>query len=195
MVAVAIALAGAATAFATAGAPAPPPPPPASAGAPALPAGAGAPALARAVPTRLRIPALGVDAGLLPLALGPDGSLRPPPPERGDSAGWYAAGTSPGERGTAVVAGHVDTPAGPAVFFLLSRLAPGASVTVDRAGGGSAVFTVDRVVNYPKSGVPDEVYAPASRPELRLITCGGSFDRSRGGYQDNTVVYAHLTGG
>ncbi|GLW59504.1 class F sortase [Kitasatospora phosalacinea] len=147
----------------------------------------------RAEPIRLRIPSLGIDTALLPLGLGPDGALQPPPLGQGGTAGWYAAGTSPGEKGTAIVTGHVDTPDGPAVFYPLSQLTPGATVTVERADHTTATFTVDRVTNYPKTNVPDEVYAPATRPELRLITCGGAFDRTRGGYQDNTVAYAHLT--
>ncbi|MFC8718636.1 class F sortase [Kitasatospora sp. NPDC057198] len=194
LTAAAIALTGAATALATAGTPAPPPPPPAAAAPASAPTTADARSLPRAAPIRLRVPSLGIDTALLPLALAPDGTLTPPPPEQGDTAGWYAAGTSPGEKGTAIITGHVDTPDGPAVFYPLSRLRPGAAVTVDRADGTTAAFTVDRVVNYPKAAVPDEVYAPAARPELRLITCGGPFDRTRGGYQDNTVVYAHLAG-
>ncbi|MGW4694023.1 class F sortase [Kitasatospora cineracea] len=197
LAAAAIVLAGTATALATSGAPAPPPPPQttatAAAAAAAAPTAPGIPGMPRATPVRLRIPSLGIDTALIPLVLGPDGALQPPPLDQGGTAGWYAAGTSPGEQGTAILAGHVDTPAGPAIFYPLSRLAPGATVTVERADGTTAAFTVDRITNYPKTAVPDQVYTPATRPELRLITCGGTFDRTRGGYQDNTIAYAHLT--
>ncbi|RAJ45341.1 sortase family protein [Kitasatospora sp. SolWspMP-SS2h] len=195
LAAAAIGLAGTATVLATTGTPAPPPPAPAATTpAPDDPATTGAPGMPRADPTRLRIPLLGIDTTLIPLALGPDGTLQPPPLDQGATAGWYAAGTSPGETGTAIVTGHVDTPAGPAVFHPLSLLTPGATLTVDRADRTTATFTVDRVTNYPKTDIPDEVYAPAAHPELRLITCGGTFDRAHGGYQDNTVAYAHLVG-
>ncbi|BFV55334.1 hypothetical protein KCMC57_up04380 [Kitasatospora sp. CMC57] len=149
--------------------------------------------LPRSVPVRVRIPALGTDTPLLQLTLDQAGALRPPDPEDPAQAGWYAAGTSPGETGTALITGHVDTVHGPAAFFGLSTLTAGQRIEVDRADGTTARFTVDAVENLPKDGFPDQrVYGAASRPELRLITCGGHYDRAHGGYQDNTVVYAHL---
>ncbi|MFJ9516659.1 class F sortase [Kitasatospora sp. NPDC101801] len=149
--------------------------------------------LARAVPVRLRIPALGIDTPLVPLTLDQDGALRPPDPDGPDLVGWYAAGTSPGETGTALITGHVDTARGPAAFFGLSTLTAGQQVEVARDDGSTGRFTVDAVVNHPKSDFPEQrVYAAAPRPELRLITCGGRYDRAHGGYQENTVVYAHL---
>ena len=108
--------------------------------------------------------------------------------------GNYAAGPSPGEIGTAVLAGHADTPRGTAVFFRLATLTPGQTITIEREDGHTAHFTIDAVESHPKDAFPsNRVYAPANRPELRLITCGGAFLRDRGGYQDNTVVFAHLT--
>ncbi|GAA1162850.1 sortase (surface protein transpeptidase) [Kitasatospora gansuensis] len=149
--------------------------------------------LPRAVPVRVRIPALGTATPLVGLTLDQNGALRPPDPDDPDLAGWYAAGTSPGETGTALITGHVDTVHGPAAFFGLSTLTAGQRVEVDRADGSVARFTVDAVENHPKDGFPEQrVYGPAPRPELRLITCGGRYDRAHGGYQENTVVYAHL---
>ncbi|KRB70186.1 hypothetical protein ASE03_25215 [Kitasatospora sp. Root187] len=149
--------------------------------------------LARAVPVRVRIPVLGIDTSLGQLTLDQSGSLRPPDPDGPDAAGWYAAGTSPGETGTALITGHVDTARGPAVFFRLATLTAGQQIEVDRADGSTARFTVDAVQNHPKDDFPEQrVYGPAPRPELRLITCGGRYDRAHGGYQENTVVYAHL---
>lgn len=134
-----------------------------------------------------------VDAPLIGLHLAADGSLQPPPASESNLAGWYAEGTSPGETGTAVVTGHVDTARGPAAFFRLVELAPGAEIAVERADRTVVRFAVDSVVAYPKSAFPSGlVYSPAPRPELRVITCGGPYDRTRGGYRDNVVVSAHL---
>ncbi|MDQ0748296.1 hypothetical protein QF034_002527 [Streptomyces africanus] len=152
------------------------------------------PALPPSPPDRIRIPAIRVNAPLTGLGLTRTGSLDVPPAERKNLAGWYEAGTTPGERGTAIVAGHVDNADGPAVFYGLGALAKGATVEVDRRDGSVAVFTVDAVEAYAAKGFPDEkVYGAARRPELRVITCGGGYSRGSG-YQGNVVVFAHLTG-
>ncbi|MEU6933420.1 class F sortase [Streptomyces sp. NPDC046385] len=144
-------------------------------------------------PVRIRIPAIAVDAFLARLELDADGALRPPPATAPALAGWYADGTAPGSRGTAVVAGHVDTPTGPAVFHRLGALEKGAEIAVDRQDGRTALFTVDAVEVHAKDDFPDDkVYAGSTRPELRLITCGGSWSRTTG-YRANTVVYATLS--
>ncbi|MFE9426378.1 class F sortase [Kitasatospora sp. NPDC006697] len=174
---------------------APPQPEP----APTLPAPAatsGRPAVAglpASPPTRLRIPAIGVDAKVLPLDLDAQGRLSTPPADHHDLAGWYRGSASPGADGVAVLVGHVDDKHGPSVFFLLGRLRPGAAVTLTRQDRRTAGYTVDAVRSYPKADFPtSEVYAPTGRPELRLITCGGHYDH-RTGYQANIVVFAHLT--
>ncbi|MFH9570396.1 class F sortase [Streptomyces sp. NPDC017230] len=155
---------------------------------------AAAPALPPSPPDRVRIPAIGVDAPMTGLGLTPSGSLDVPPAERENLAGWYEAGTAPGETGTAIVAGHVDNAEGPAVFYRLGALEKGATIEVDRRDGGVAVFTVDAVEVYAAKDFPDErVYGAANRPELRVITCGGGYSRGTG-YQGNVVVFAHLTG-
>lgn len=142
----------------------------------------------------MRIPSIRVDAPLMGLGLTPTGSLDVPPAEKENLAGWYEAGTTPGERGTAIVAGHVDNADGPAVFYDLGALKRGATVEVDRRDGGIAVFTVYAVEVYDARDFPDaKVYGAARRPELRVITCGGGYSRSTG-YQGNVVVFAHLTG-
>ncbi len=151
-------------------------------------------ALPPSPPDRIRVPAIGVDAPLTGLGLTGTGSLDVPPPERPDLAGWYEAGTTPGESGTAVVAGHVDNAEGPAVFYSLGALRRGGTVEVDRRDGTTAVFTVHAVEVYDARDFPDgKVYGAAERPELRIITCGGGYSRTTG-YQGNVVVYAHLTG-
>lgn len=153
-----------------------------------------APALAPSPPDRVRIPAIRVDAPLMGLALTPSGSLDVPPAARKNLAGWYEAGTTPGERGTAIVAGHVDNAEGPAVFYDLGALRKGSPIEVDRRDGSVAVFTVDAVEVYDAKDFPDEkVYGAAARPELRVITCGGGYSRATG-YRGNVVVFAHLTG-
>ncbi|KQV99023.1 class F sortase [Streptomyces sp. Root369] len=155
---------------------------------------AGVPALPPSPPDRVRIPAIGVDAPLMGLALTRSGSLDVPPAGRKNLAGWYEAGTTPGETGTAIVAGHVDNAEGPAVFYDLGALRKGSAIEVDRRDGSVAVFTVDAVEVYGAKDFPDEkVYGAASRPELRVITCGGGYSRSTG-YRGNVVVFAHLTG-
>jgi sortase (surface protein transpeptidase) len=127
------------------------------------------------------------------LGLTPTGSLDVPPAARENLAGWYEAGTTPGETGTAIVAGHVDNADGPAVFYNLGALKKGATIEVDRRDGGVAVFTVHAVEVYDAKGFPDStVYGAAARPELRVITCGGGYSRSTG-YQGNVVAFAHLT--
>ncbi|MGV9883209.1 class F sortase [Streptomyces sp. NPDC003006] len=144
-------------------------------------------------PDRVRIPAIGVDAPLMGLGLTRQGSLDVPPPERKNLAGWYEAGTTPGERGTAILAGHVDNQEGPAVFYELGALRKGRTIEVERRDGSVAVFTVDANEVYDAKDFPDEkVYGAAPRPELRVITCGGKYSK-RTGYQGNVVVFAHLT--
>lgn len=158
------------------------------------PRAAAAPALPPAPPTRIRIPSLHVDAPLTGLRLTAGGSLDVPPAERRNLAGWYEAGTTPGERGTAIVAGHVDNAEGPAVFYALGALRKGQDVEVDRGDGRTAVFTVDAVEVHDSRDFPDEkVYGAAPRPELRVITCGGGYSKKTG-YLGNVVVFAHLTG-
>ncbi|WP_281156016.1 class F sortase [Streptomyces sp. HYC2] len=153
-----------------------------------------APALPPSPPLRIRIPSIRIDAPLTGLALTKSGSLEAPPADNKNLAGWYEAGTTPGERGTAIVAGHVDNARGPAVFYNLGALKKGSTVEVDRRDGGVAVFTVDAIEVYETEDFPDEkVYGAATRPELRVITCGGGYSRTTG-YRGNVVVFAHLTG-
>jgi hypothetical protein len=139
-------------------------------------------------PTRVRIPALAVDAPLERLGLRADGALDPPV----DYArpGWYAAGTAPGDVGPAVIAGHVDSTRGPAVFFRLADLSVGDRVEVVRDGRWVR-FRVTGVERYAKARFPTQrVYGPTPDAQLRLITCGGAFNTQRRSYVDNIVVYA-----
>lgn len=142
---------------------------------------------------RLAIPAITIEAPVVGLGLDRSGTLRSPPVDNPRLVGWYGDGPTPGEKGTAVAVGHRDTRTGPAVFLNLDSLKPGNTVRVTREDGLTAVFTVHRVRTYEKDRFPDqEVYGQADRPELRLLTCGGSF-RPKEGYEANVVVFAHLT--
>lgn len=150
-------------------------------------------AMPRSTPTRLTIPAIGVNTPFTPLHLGADGVLQAPPESDANLAGWYADGPTPGERGPSIVAGHVDTRTGPAVFFLLSLVKPGETAVVTREDGSTATFKVDAVRTFSKGSFPDkQVYGDTPDAELRIITCGGSFDRAKQDYKANTVVFAHL---
>ncbi|AJE40571.1 class F sortase [Streptomyces nodosus] len=154
----------------------------------------GARALPPSPPDRIRIPSIRVDAPLTGLRLDSAGRLEAPPASRKNLAGWYEAGTAPGATGTAVVAGHVDNSAGPAVFYDLGALRKGSTIEVHRRDRSTAVFTVYAVEVFADKDFPDrKVYGKADRPELRVITCGGGYSR-RTGYLGNVVVFAHLTG-
>lgn len=181
----------------------PPAPPSAAAPAAAAPAPAASsaapesaapgPSLPRSVPKRLRIPAIAVDAPFTPLSIGSSGRLDAPPPNDKNLAGWFKDGVTPGERGAAIVAGHVDTTTGPAIFLQLRFLRPGSSVDITRTDGTVATFKVDTVETFSKAKFPDKrVYADTPDAQLRLITCGGNYNKTVKDYEDNVVVFAHL---
>jgi hypothetical protein len=143
------------------------------------------------VPVRLRVPAAQVDTPLQQLGRNADGTIAVP--DDPDVAGWYAEGPRPGQPGPAVILGHVDSVAGPAVFFHVARLSPGDVITVDSADGSSLAFRVTGVTRVPKNQFPtDLVYLPTLQPALRLVTCGGSFDTAAHSYRDNVIVFADL---
>lgn len=151
-----------------------------------------APSPARITPVRLDIPRIGVHTSLIRLGLNPDGTVEVPPLESDAPAGWYGNSAIPGEIGAAVILGHVDSARdGPAVFYRLGKLRPGDAISVGRADGTVARFTVAEVAQYPKSRFPTRLaYGPTAYPALRLITCGGSFDRIHRSYRDNIIVSA-----
>jgi sortase (surface protein transpeptidase) len=140
-------------------------------------------------PVRVEIPSIGVSSPLVRLGLKRDRSMEVP----GDFqvAGWFTGGPQPGQLGPAVIAGHVDSRAGPAVFYRLRDLRPGDQIRVVRADRRVVRFEVDALASYPKQALPTEaVYGATTAPVLRLITCAGSFDRASGSYRDNLVVSA-----
>ncbi|EST25586.1 class F sortase [Streptomyces roseochromogenus] len=153
--------------------------------------------LGDALPQRVDIPQLGVRAPVVSRGLDTQGAVDPPPLDQPGVVGWYGAGPEPGARGAALLVGHVDTETRPAVFYKLSTLKPGASVRVVRSDGKVATFTIDDVRVLPRAGFDaHQAYGPhrPGRAELRLITCGGTFDRASRSYTANVVVSAYLTG-
>jgi hypothetical protein len=142
-------------------------------------------------PVRVEIPKIGVVSSLDRLGRAPDGTIQEP--TRWAVAGWYAAGTRPGDPGSAVILGHVDSKGGPAVFFRLRELRQGDAIAIGRADGSSVRFVVQRIEQYPKDRFPtDEVYYPTLTPTLRLVTCGGQFDATAGRYRSNVIVFATM---
>jgi hypothetical protein len=186
----------------------PPQPPPAAAEAPSSPVTAGVPAssgtagsakeanlgpiLTQSRPVGIDIPSLGIRTrNFVDLGQAANGSLEVPTDY--SAVGWYTEGASPGTLGPAVLVGHVDSHKGPAVFYRLGALKRGAKVTVTRRDGSSATFTVDEIRRFSKDHFPTNlIYGATDRAELRLITCGGSFDPKTGHYLDNVIAFAHL---
>ncbi|MFD0340579.1 class F sortase [Streptomyces sp. NPDC127117] len=150
-----------------------------------------------AVPKRVEIPSIGIEAPVVARGLDKDGAIEPPSFDTPQTVGWYGDGTEPGAKGPALLVGHVDTETRPAVFYGLSAARPGARVDITRADGTVAEFTIDDVQVFTRARFDaDKAYGPRKdgRAELRLITCGGAFDRKTHSYDANVVVSAYLTG-
>ena len=163
--------------------------------APVAPVSDLGPLLAASPPVAVDIPSIDVHTtGLVPLSVGADGVL--PAPTDFATAGWYTGGPTPGQLGPAIIAAHVDGPDGPALFYRLGELTAGSEVAVTREDGTVARFTIDSVESYAKAEFPtSRVYGNSTnRAELRLITCGGAFDRTTGHYVDNVIAFGHLVG-
>ncbi|MBO2450040.1 class F sortase [Actinomadura barringtoniae] len=169
-----------------------PPQPPASAAAEDHPVPASG--MAGSQPTTIAISAIGVRAPIMNVGMAADGTVDVPPLDHAGTAGWYDRGPSPGQRGPAVILGHVDSAAsGAAVFYRLGDLRPGALVEVRRRDGSTAEFDIDSVERFNKDSFPTQrVYGQLNYPGLRLITCGGTFDRATGHYTDNVIAFGHL---
>lgn len=145
-----------------------------------------------AAPDRVSIPSIRVDAPVMPVGLDADGWVGAPPPEDPNLAGWFTGAVSPGEKGTAVVVGHVDNRQGPAVFYGLGALKKGNRVEIRRKDGKTAVFEIYGIEVFEKNDFPgDRVYGSKGTPELRVITCGGGFSK-QSGYAGNVVAFARL---
>ncbi|MFI7238384.1 class F sortase [Streptomyces cyaneofuscatus] len=150
-----------------------------------------------AAPRSVEVPSVGIDAPVVRRGLDKDGAIDPPPYDLPQTAGWYGKGTEPGAEGAALLVGHVDTETKPAVFYGLSAVRPGEKVKVTREDGSVAEFTVDGVQVVTRERFDAEkAYGPRvdGRAELRLITCGGTYDQKSRSYTANVVVSAYLTG-
>ncbi|UGQ10791.1 class F sortase [Yinghuangia sp. ASG 101] len=144
-------------------------------------------------PYRVHIPRIKVNAPVVGLGLDASGVLEVPPPTNSNLVGWYKGGPAPGARGASILVGHVDTKSGPAVFWNLGVLRPGDEIAVDRADGRTATFRIDSVEVFEKTAFPnDRVYGETSDAQLRLITCGGVYDKQNKDYTSNVVAFAHL---
>ncbi len=151
------------------------------------------PPIARSVPVSLQVPAIGVSTSLSTLGLNATGTVEVPTDY--DQPGWYQLGPTPGQIGSSVILGHVDTFRGPAVFFRLRTLEAGDQVDVILADGAVVRFAVSTVAQYTKARFPDqEVYGSHGYSGLQLVTCGGTFDSQTGHYLSNIVVYTTLVG-
>ncbi|WP_312880410.1 class F sortase [Actinokineospora xionganensis] len=148
-------------------------------------------AAARIKPVSVEIPKIRAKSSLVPVGLAADGTLEVPPTSQPLQAAWYELGPMPGEVGPSVVLGHVDGDGKPGIFHQLTKLAPGDEVLIAREDGSTVTFVVRRLQQVAKDAFPtEEVYGDTAGPELRLITCGGSFDRATGNYRDNVIAYA-----
>jgi sortase (surface protein transpeptidase) len=142
-------------------------------------------------PAELSIPSIGAHSSLVGLALNGDGTVEVPPVTAPMQAGWFAGGPKPGEPGPAVILGHVNGGGHAGIFARLHELKAGAEVLIGQTDGSTKRFVVRRVDQVAKSQFPtDAVYGDTAGPELRLITCGGTFDRAAHSYRDNVIVYA-----
>ncbi|MFE0025090.1 class F sortase [Amycolatopsis sp. NPDC059021] len=149
----------------------------------------------RVTPIAVHIPKLDARSSLIKLGLDANQHMQTPSVATPMQAGWYEPGPAPGQTGPAVIVGHIDGATQPGIFYRLHELAPGDRVTVERADGSVLTFAVRRSVRAPKDHFPTkEVYGRTAGPELRLITCGGSYDRTAGSYRDNIIVFAQLEG-
>ncbi|MEV1333330.1 class F sortase [Micromonospora costi] len=151
------------------------------------------PVLPASEPVELTIRTIDLRAPVHSVGIAADGSIGVPDAGRAQEAGWYDQGPTPGQYGPAVIVGHVDTTTGPAVFHELKDLRAGDRVEVTREDGTVAVFEVNQMQRFDKSELPvGEVFGDFSRPNLRLITCGGRWVGGETGYADNVVVFASL---
>lgn len=150
-------------------------------------------ALGRSTPAKVRVPKIGAESSLVALGLNKDQTIQVPPVSQPMQAGWYDGAPTPGEKGPAIVLGHVDGAGKPGIFYKLREVAVGDEVLVDREDGKTVRFVVHETQQVAKKDFPTErVYGDTERPELRLITCGGIFDKGARSYQDNIIVYATM---
>ncbi len=142
------------------------------------------------VPSRLTIPSIGVNARVEQVGVTSSGEMGLP--SSAWTVAWYNLGTAPGEYGNSVIAGHLDSRSGPAVFWSLRRLQYGDQVNV-YSGDNQMTFEVQAVESYNYYNAPlQEIFGWVPDRNLNLITCNGTFDRSSANYNQRLVVYTRL---
>jgi len=141
------------------------------------------------VPARLVVPSIGVDTEVEEVGLREDGFMDIPTSV--DTVGWFALGYHPGQLGSAVLAGHLDTQTGdPAIFWNLRKMNIGDLVYIDDADGNRQTFKVVRTGSYPPMEAPMmDIFGPANKPKLALITCNGEWEDDLASYDQRLVVY------
>lgn len=160
---------------------------------PEVEGGASVQGMGKADPVSIDVPKIGAKSSLIPLGLNADNTVEVPPITQPMQAGWYEHGPTPGEVGPSVILGHVDGNKQKGIFYRLKELAAGDKVSIARKDGTTAEFAVTKVERVAKDKFPTEaVYGDTSDPELRLITCGGVFDKASHNYLDNVIVFARL---
>ncbi|MBM7095182.1 class F sortase [Bacillus sp. H-16] len=143
------------------------------------------------VPLSLSIPAIEVEADIEPVGVLDNGQMGVPADAEG--VAWFEPGTMPGNTGNAVLAGHVDSRTGPAVFWDLNKLEPGDELHVTGEDGEPLTFEVQVTVSYGRNDAPiEEIFGPTDKKRLNLITCSGTFDRAEGTHDQRLVVYTEL---
>ena len=144
-------------------------------------------------PAGVRIASLDLAIDTIPLGLDDEGRLEVP--EDPYLGGWWTGGANPGERGPAVIVGHVDSYEGPGAFYGLEDIPAGERVSIDREDGTAVHFRVEHVERHPKDDFPTTaVYGDTPEPTLRLVTCAGEFDPTTRSYEDNVIVFLELEG-
>ena len=150
--------------------------------------------LAASAPTEVRIDAIDAASSLVPLGLNPDRTITVPPVNTPLQASWYRLGPTPGAPGPAIILGHVNGNGQDGIFARLNQVKPGDQVKVTRQDGKTAVFTVTKLQQIAKNAFPTvDVYGDTPDAQLRLITCGGGFDKGKGSYVDSIIAFATLT--
>ncbi|MER7858372.1 class F sortase [Amycolatopsis japonica] len=144
-------------------------------------------------PTNVKIPKIGAESSLVTVAVGKDGKMSVPSAKNPMQAAWYRLSPVPGDVGPSILLGHVDGNKQPGIFYKLKDVNPGDEVLVERSDGKNLKFVVEKKDQVPKDQFPEEaVYGNTDKPQLRLITCGGVFDKEEHSYKDNIIVYANL---
>ncbi|GGJ90749.1 hypothetical protein GCM10007063_11700 [Lentibacillus kapialis] len=143
------------------------------------------------VPETIKIDSIGVDSAVEKVGLKDNGQMGVP--ENFRLTGWFDRGSKPGERGSAVIDGHVDDKTGPGVFFDLEDMKKGDEVEVFNDEGDKLVFEVVDKQVFPMNDAPvEDIFGYTSRRMLNLVTCTGTFDHSKGSHLDRLVVYTEL---